>query len=73
MKAQYFILIVIVLFNPLNTTFADRTLDRSEILEIFQILTEQPKDTWIQKGTIEAKHTKFENLTGFMAESEDMI
>ncbi len=73
MKAQYFILILILLLTRLNTAFADRILDRSEILEIFQILTEQHRNTWIQKGTIEGKRIKFETSTGFITESEHTV
>jgi len=39
--------------------FADRTLDRSEILELFDKLTNQPKKTWISAGTIEAIHDEY--------------
>ncbi len=39
-----------------SVAFAERTLDREEILEIFDKLTEQPIETWISAGTIEAIH-----------------
>jgi len=39
--------------------FADRPLDRSEILQIFQKLTIQPRKTWIPAGTIEASHEQY--------------
>ena len=34
--------------------FADRELDRTEILQIFQELTSQPRKTWISAGATEA-------------------
>jgi hypothetical protein len=39
--------------------FADRQLDRAEILQIFQKLTSQPRKTWIPAGTIEAVHEEY--------------
>src|SRR4030042_6741978 len=39
--------------------FADRELDRTEILQIFQKLTSQPRKTWISAGTIEATHEEY--------------
>jgi hypothetical protein len=38
---------------------AERTLDRGEILEIFDKLTNQPKKTWISAGTIDAVHDEY--------------
>jgi len=38
---------------------AERTLDRGEILEIFDKLTSQPQKTWISAGTIEAVHNEY--------------
>ncbi len=39
--------------------FAERTLEREEILEIFDKLTDQPRETWISAGTIEAIHDEY--------------
>jgi hypothetical protein len=39
--------------------FADRTLNRAEILDVFQKLTDQPRKTWIPSGTIEAVQDKY--------------
>ena len=41
------------------TAFADRQLDRGEILQIFEKLTSQPRNTWISAGTIEAAHEEY--------------
>jgi len=38
---------------------ADRTLERGEILQIFERLTSQPKKTWIPAGTIQASHEEY--------------
>ena len=40
-------------------TFANRTLERAEILDIFEQLTSQPRKTWIPAGTIEATHQEY--------------
>jgi hypothetical protein len=39
--------------------FADRPLNRSEILHIFQSLTSQPKKAWIPAGIVEATHEQY--------------
>lgn len=58
MKRKLFLLCVVVLF--LNSfSLADRPLEKSEILKIFEQLTAQPKNTWISSGTIEASHEEF--------------
>jgi len=41
------------------SALADRQLDRAEILEIFQELTGQPRETWVPTGTIEATHEEY--------------
>ncbi len=38
---------------------AERTLPRSEILDILSKVTETPRDTWIPAGTIEATHQEY--------------
>ena len=73
MKVQRFVFLIAALLALQNISFANRTLNRSEILEIFQTLTEHHQKTWIQKGTIEAKHTQLETSTGYMAESEEIV
>ena len=54
MKTKNILLAVVFLLSVSCAAFADRELDRAEILEIFQQLTSQPKKTWIPAGTIEA-------------------
>ncbi len=38
---------------------ADRQLNRSEILRLFQQLTNEPRNTWIPAGAIEASHEEY--------------
>jgi hypothetical protein len=59
MKPKYILLVVAFLSFLSHTAFADRELDRTEILQIFQELTSQPKKTWIPAGTIEAAHEEY--------------
>jgi hypothetical protein len=56
MKTKDIILPVLLLLSLCGVAFADRQLERTEILQIFQKLTSQPKKTWISAGTIEARH-----------------
>ena len=60
MKTKHFVLAVVLLLSVGSyAAFADRELDRAEILQIFQQLTSQPKKTWIPAGTIEATHKEY--------------
>jgi hypothetical protein len=49
--------LVVLLFN--TTVYADRSLERAEILQVLQRLTAQPRRTWITAGSIEAIHKKY--------------
>ena len=51
------ILLTVLVFC--STALANRELERAEILQIFEILTSQPKKTWISSGTIEAMHEEY--------------
>lgn len=57
MRTKVFVLAVLVFFS--GTARADRTLERAEILQILEILTSQPKKTWIASGTIRARHEEY--------------
>jgi hypothetical protein len=59
MKAKHFITVSVLLLLVSSAAFADRPLDRAEILQIFQQLTSQPKKTWIPAGTIKATHEEY--------------
>jgi hypothetical protein len=59
MKTKYFTLAGVFLLSVSYAAFADRPLDRAEILQIFQQLTNQPKQTWIPAGTIKAAHEEY--------------
>jgi len=59
MKSKHILLAVVLLLSVSYATFADRPLERTEILQIFQQLTNQPRKTWIPAGTIEARHEEY--------------
>jgi hypothetical protein len=50
---------VLVLACISSVAYADRTLNKAETLQIFEKLTSRPKTTWINSGTIEARHQEF--------------
>ena len=59
MKTKQILSVIAFLLSFNCATFADRELDRTEILQIFQELTSQPRKTWIAAGTIEAIHEEY--------------
>ena len=59
MKTRNFTPIAVFLLCVSGVAFADRPMDRAEILQIFQKLTSQPRKTWIPAGTIEATHKEY--------------
>jgi len=59
MKAKHFVLTIVLSLSVSCVAFADRQLDRAEILQIFEKLTSQPRKTWIPTGTIEATHEEY--------------
>jgi len=69
MKIRNFALMVILLFIAQDYARADGQLDRTEILQIFKTLTDQPKRTWIPSGTITATHNEYRSSTGYMTDS----
>jgi hypothetical protein len=59
MKTRNFTPIAVFLLCVSGVAFADRPLERTEVLQIFQKLTNQPRKTWIPAGTIEATHKEY--------------
>ncbi len=59
MNTKHFLTAILLSLTINCISFADRPLDRGEILQIFEKLTSQPRDTWISAGTIEAKHEEY--------------
>jgi len=59
MKTKQILSAVVFFLSFSCAAFADRELDRTEILQVFERLTSQPKKTWIPAGTIEAIHEEY--------------
>ncbi len=59
MKTRHFALAILSSLFVSCAAFADRQLDRAEILQIFQKLTSHPRKTWVPAGTIEATHGEY--------------
>lgn len=59
MKLKNYLMAIFCLFSLSGVAFGDRQLERSEILEILQKLTSQPRKTWIAAGTIKARHEEY--------------
>ena len=54
MRTKHIIFASVLLVSICCDALADRELERVEILQIFQQLTSQQRETWISAGTIEA-------------------
>ena len=65
MKIRVFVLAVILLFIAWGSAFADRQLNRAEILQVFKTLTARPRKTWIPAGTIKATHQEYKASNGY--------
>lgn len=53
------VITLLILAFLTGTVRADRQLPKAEILQIFEILTGQPRKTWISSGTISATHEEY--------------
>ncbi len=73
MKLRISLITIILLFIPIGPVFADRQLSKAEILQLFKTLTDQPRETWISTGTIEAKHIEYKSLKGLLIESTVIV
>jgi bacteriocin-like protein len=73
MKIRDFVPAVILLFIAQSLALADRQLNRTEILQIFKTLTNQPRKTWIPCGVIEATHLEYKPSNGYMIESTVVV
>ena len=59
MKKKQVLSVAVFLLSFSYAALADRELDRTEILQIFQELTSQPRKAWITTGTIEATREEY--------------
>ena len=73
MKIRDLVLAVFLLFIARGFAFADGQLDKAEILQIFQTLTDQPRKTWIPTGVVEAMHLEYKQSKGYITESTVIV
>jgi hypothetical protein len=59
MKNINLVYLSLVIFTTCSA-FADGPLERNEVLQIFQTLTSNPQQTWVQAGTITANHQEYQ-------------
>lgn len=59
MKVNHFMSAIVLVLLGSCLVFADRPLERAEILQVFEKLTSQPRETWIPAGTIHATHKEY--------------
>jgi hypothetical protein len=59
MKTKHFLSTIAIVLLAGYSAFAERPLERAEILQLFEKLTSQPRKTWIPAGTIRAMHEEY--------------
>ena len=59
MKTFHILLTALTFFFAVSAAYADRLLQRDEILQIFQTLTNQPQKTWLPACSIKATHQEY--------------
>lgn len=59
MKMSRFISAIVLVLLGSCFAFADRPLEEAEVLQVFEKLTSQPRETWIPAGTIQATHKEY--------------
>ncbi len=59
MKMNHFISAIVLVLLTSCLAFADRPLERAEVLQVFEKLTSQPRKTWIPAGTIQATRKEY--------------
>ena len=67
------IAVLILILITVSPLFADRELERSEIVKILEHLTSNSQRTWIPEGTIEATFQSFNSMTNRTTESTETV
>jgi hypothetical protein len=73
LKAKKLITIVAWLSTIGTVAFGSAELNRAEILQVFQALTTQPRNTWIPAGIIEATHMEYKASSGYTTDSNTTV
>lgn len=64
--------LVLVAFLTINA-FGDRKLDPAETDLLLQLLTEQPRESWLPYGTITARHLQYKEFENKITDSSETI
>jgi hypothetical protein len=59
MRKAYILMVIFSVICSASVAFADRPLEREEILHIFKVLTNQPQKTWLPTCSIKASHQEY--------------
>ncbi len=54
-------------------TFADRKLEPAETDQLLQTLTQQPRQSWLPYGMIEARHLQYQDFENKITDSTEII
>ncbi|HUW17924.1 MAG TPA: cysteine peptidase family C39 domain-containing protein [Sedimentisphaerales bacterium] len=73
MRTRVFVSAVLLLFVTNGYALADRPLSRTEIMQIFQTLTGQPRRAWIPSGVIHARHLEYKASTGYTTDTDVIV
>ena len=65
MNTRIFSEIIVIVLLGSGIAVADRPMERTELLQIFEQLTAQPRKTWIAAGTIEASHQEYRRINRY--------
>ncbi len=66
MRKKCFVFAGLVLSCLCGFASGQRQLDNDEVLQIFRVLTDQPRDTWIPNGVICADHIEYRVSNGII-------
>lgn len=73
MQRKQLLSAVIVALALCGRSAGQRTLDRAEVLDLFRVLTDEPRDTWIASGVIHARHLEYRAAADQILESDVTI
>lgn len=59
MKTKNILLALVICLSARSIAIADRQIDKAEVLQILQQLTNEPKKTWIPAGVMQARREEY--------------
>jgi len=73
MKRTVFAFTVLLSLIAGGFALANRPLDRTEVLQIFQTLTDEARRTWIPSGIVEGRHLAYKASNGYITKSTVIV